>query len=77
MSIHIDRCICFQQSFSALQTLARQTGAKSLEELQAQVVFGQKCRLCHPYVRRMLQTGQTVFNEILSPESEATQQKTD
>ncbi|MEL7170694.1 MAG: (2Fe-2S)-binding protein [Bacteroidota bacterium] len=65
MSLRIDRCYCFQQTFACLKDTAAATGADSVAALQAHVTFGQKCKLCHPYARRMLQTGETVFHEII------------
>lgn len=61
----IDRCYCYQQTFEALKAVADQTGADSVEALQAHVTFGENCQLCHPYVRRMLETGETVFHEVI------------
>jgi len=61
----IDRCYCYQQSFEDLKALAEETGADSVEALQAHVTFGENCQLCHPYVRRMLETGETVFHEVI------------
>ena len=66
MGVRIDRCYCFGQRFADLKAAAEATGADSVPELQAHVVFGQRCRLCHPYVRRMLRTGETVFHEIVT-----------
>jgi len=70
MGICIDRCLCFNRTFADLQKHAQEMnptqGVISLEELQKQVVFGLKCKLCHPYVRRMLRTGETVFHQILT-----------
>ncbi len=63
--MEIDRCYCFQRTFAELKAVAEETGAASVEELQAHVMFGQNCRLCHPYVRRMLHTGETVFDEVI------------
>ncbi|MEM8559869.1 MAG: (2Fe-2S)-binding protein [Bacteroidota bacterium] len=65
MSLRIDRCYCFQQTFAHLKTVADATEADSVAGLQAHVTFGQKCKLCHPYTRRMLRTGETVFHEIV------------
>lgn len=64
--IRIDRCQCFQVTFADLKDLATETGDRTLEELQQHVEFGRRCRLCHPYVRRMLQTGETVFREVIT-----------
>lgn len=63
--MHIDRCVCFQKLFAELSDVARRTQSKSLEELQTHVTFGANCKLCHPYVRRMLDTGETVFGQGL------------
>ncbi|PKL76737.1 MAG: (2Fe-2S)-binding protein [Candidatus Melainabacteria bacterium HGW-Melainabacteria-1] len=63
--MRIDRCLCFNRSFAELKQIAKAQQLSQLSELQQVVAFGHKCRLCHPYVRRMLQTGETVFSEIL------------
>lgn len=62
---HIDRCICYQELFSDLKRVADATGAGSVEALQQHVAFGLNCGMCRPYVRRMLDTGETVFHEII------------
>ena len=64
-SLHIDRCYCFGQTFADLRGVAEATGAETVAELQGHAVFGQRCQLCHPYVRRMLRTGTTVFDRIV------------
>lgn len=76
--VHIDRCYCFSQSFAALARLAEEAGAASVPALQRAAEaegqpFGLKCRLCHPYVRRMLRTGQTDFDQIVTDEEEPPQ----
>ncbi|HEY9840743.1 MAG: (2Fe-2S)-binding protein [Candidatus Sericytochromatia bacterium] len=68
MSLRIDRCICFDKSFAELSQIARAHGITTLPELQSKVIFGQKCQLCHPYVKRMLRTRETVFGEIVVEE---------
>lgn len=68
--MRIDRCYCFQKTFAELKEHAAAHGAASVAELQEHVVFGQRCRLCHPYVRRMLRTGETVFHEIITEADE-------
>lgn len=63
--IKVDRCQCFQQSFSLLKDMAKQTGCMTIPDLQHHIEFGKNCALCHPYVKRMLETGETVFHEII------------
>ncbi|MEM1041618.1 MAG: (2Fe-2S)-binding protein [Bacteroidota bacterium] len=70
MDVHIDRCYCFSTTFDELKAVAASTGAATVEDLQDHAVFGHNCQLCHPYVRRMLRTGQVVFQEIVTAEDE-------
>jgi bacterioferritin-associated ferredoxin len=67
-NVRIDRCYCFGKTFAELKAVAQRTETSSIEELQQHALFGRQCRLCHPYVRRMLATGATVFHEILVDE---------
>lgn len=68
--VRIDRCYCFGKTFAELHDVAEATGAETVAELQRHVVFGEQCTLCHPYVRRMLRTGETVFREIVTEADE-------
>lgn len=68
--LRIDRCLCFGRTFAEMRATADATGAQSVPELQEHMLFGQKCGLCHPYVRRMLRTGQTVFDHVITAEDE-------
>ncbi len=61
----IDRCYCYEQTFAHLKAVADETDAASIEALQEHVTFGKNCQLCHPYVNCMLDTGQTIFHEVL------------
>ena len=70
MSLRIDRCLCFGKTFADLAALAETTGADTVAGLQEHALFGRKCALCHPYVRRMLRTGETVFHEVVTDEQE-------
>jgi bacterioferritin-associated ferredoxin len=68
--MQIDRCYCYQTTFDDLKTVADDTGAASVEALQEHVVFGHNCQLCHPYVRRMLRTGETTFSTVIEDDDE-------
>ena len=68
--MQIDRCLCFGKPFAELAEVAARTGAGSVAELQQHALFGRKCRLCHPYVRRMLRTGETVFGAVVTEADE-------
>lgn len=59
--IMVTHCLCYNRSFAELKAIADRCGVKSIEQLQEHIDFGLNCRLCHPYVRKMLETGETVF----------------
>ena len=71
--MQIDRCLCFGRPFAELADVAAETGAATVAELQEHALFGRKCALCHPYVRRMLRTGQTAFGEVVTDDDEPPQ----
>ena len=70
MKVCVDRCVCFDRSFVDLLAVARREGVTTLEELQEATDFGLACRICNPYVRRMLRTGETTFSVLLSDHDE-------
>ena len=66
MGYRIDRCYCFGRTFAELKDVAEETGERTVAGLQEHVLFGERCMLCHAYVRRMLRTGETVFSGIVT-----------
>jgi bacterioferritin-associated ferredoxin len=63
-AITITRCVCQRVPFAALEPLARARGW-TLEDVMRETGCGDQCGLCRPYLRRMLDTGQTEFHEVL------------
>ena len=63
--IRVDRCVCHSRTFAELRDVARDADITELSELLARADFGGGCTTCHPYVQRMLQTGEVVFHELL------------
>jgi NAD(P)H-nitrite reductase large subunit len=70
MKVCVDRCVCFDRPFVDLLAVARAHDIVTLEALQEETDFGLACRICNPYVRRMLRTGQTTFAELLNESDE-------
>ena len=62
--IEIDRCVCFDLTFSEVQA---QLGGRptSLDAIARRFGCGTSCGTCRPYLARMLRTGETVFHEII------------
>jgi bacterioferritin-associated ferredoxin len=57
----IDRCVCFDVTFSALKAYANEH-ASTMDDLRAHFGCGRRCALCVPYIEMMLRTGQTEFH---------------
>jgi bacterioferritin-associated ferredoxin len=69
-SVLVSRCICRNVPFAELMPRARAAGW-SLADLIQETGCGGQCGLCRPYLRRMLQTGETEFYQLLTdPEAE-------
>jgi bacterioferritin-associated ferredoxin len=65
VSLTINLCVCRNVPFSELLSDARRQGW-NLEDLVRLTGCGAGCGLCRPYLRRMLETGETTFREILT-----------
>jgi bacterioferritin-associated ferredoxin len=63
--LDISLCVCRGVRFADLLPRARAQNW-TLDELVRATGCGAGCGLCRPYLRRMLQTGETVFHEILT-----------
>lgn len=67
--LQIERCVCVNVSFAELLESSRAEGLDQ-EGLERRFGCCRGCGLCAPYVRRMLRTGETCFNELLSDRDE-------
>lgn len=63
--MRIDRCICFGRTFADLVARAGERGITDVDALREVEPFGLNCRLCLPYMRHALRTGETVFHRVL------------
>ena len=64
-SVLVSGCICKATSFEVLHARATAEGW-DLEALMRETGCGGQCGLCRPYLRRMLQTGETEFYQLLT-----------
>lgn len=60
----VNRCVCENLSFQEMKKTAERYHCQSIGELQCRLKFGVNCRLCLPYVEKMLITGETQFDVI-------------
>jgi bacterioferritin-associated ferredoxin len=66
--ITIDRCYCEQKLFIDLVALARREQL-DLSALARQEGCGTHCGWCIAYLRRGLQSGESIFHELLAKEA--------
>jgi len=63
-SVLISQCVCRHIPFAELLPLARARGW-DLEAIRRETGCGDQCGLCRPYLKRMLQSGETEFHEVI------------
>jgi len=61
----IDRCTCFDLRFSELKRRVEERPA-TMDQIARRYGCGSCCGICRPYIERMLETGETVFHEIIT-----------
>jgi bacterioferritin-associated ferredoxin len=64
----IDRCICFNVKFSEVKKIMDENHFTTIEEVQNIVDVSKNCKLCRPYLKKMIKTGETEFNYIIEKE---------
>jgi bacterioferritin-associated ferredoxin len=63
----VTMCVCRGMPFARVLPLAR-AGGRGLDDIARMTGCGAGCGLCRPYLRRMLETGETEFRELLVDE---------
>jgi len=66
MGLKIDKCICSNITFSELRKIAISNNADDINKLQEIVDVAKNCRLCVPYLKEMLKTGETEFHKLIT-----------
>ncbi|MBP9095312.1 MAG: (2Fe-2S)-binding protein [Ignavibacteria bacterium] len=64
----INRCVCFNVKFADVKKIMDENGFTKLEEVQSVIDVSKNCKLCRPYLEKMLETGETEFNYIIEKE---------
>lgn len=57
----VERCICHDKTFSEIKRIVREKGYTTFKEIQEAGISGTQCKMCEPYIRAMLKTGETAF----------------
>lgn len=65
MNFNITKCICYDTSFEEMKTIMQHQKVNTLEELQQIKPVALNCKLCVPYINKMIETGETKFKIII------------
>jgi bacterioferritin-associated ferredoxin len=65
MKTEVTKCVCSEITFEEMKSLMDRNNLKTFEELSREIKVASNCRLCLPYIHRMIETGKTKF-EIIS-----------
>lgn len=57
----VDQCICHEITFEEIKIIVKEKGYTSIEEIQEAGISSTNCKMCEPYIREMLKTGETSF----------------
>jgi len=63
--MRIERCVCTNQCFADVLETAACESLTTLDQIAAATGAGGQCGRCRPYLAVGLQTGQTVFHDLL------------
>lgn len=57
----VTQCVCHKRTFEEIIAVIREEKIDDFEEALALDIFGQGCRMCHPYVKKAIKTGEVAF----------------
>lgn len=60
----VKKCICFDVTFLEMKNIMKEKGITTIEELKEIKELAGNCKICVPYIKKMIQTGKTEFEII-------------
>lgn len=64
MKFEVTKCICFDMTFEEMKKIMYENNINSLVELKKIKTVASNCKLCIPYINKMIETGETKFEVI-------------
>ncbi|MBK8552330.1 MAG: hypothetical protein IPL53_15185 [Ignavibacteria bacterium] len=61
----VTKCICYDTTFEEMKRIMKERKIKTLDELKDVKIVADNCRLCVPYINKMIETGETKFHVLL------------
>ncbi|MCH8567354.1 MAG: (2Fe-2S)-binding protein [Balneolales bacterium] len=57
----VKMCVCHKKKFAQIKEICDKEGLKTLDDIIHSDVAAKGCGMCHPYIEKMLITGETCF----------------
>jgi bacterioferritin-associated ferredoxin len=57
----VTKCVCYNKTFAEMKARMDEKNLTTFDDLKNELCFGENCKICVPYVRKMIQTGETAF----------------
>ncbi|MEO6693795.1 MAG: hypothetical protein ABIY50_04365 [Ignavibacteria bacterium] len=64
MKIEVTKCICYNTTFEEMKSIMQKNKLNTVDELRNIKPVALDCRLCLPYIIKMINTGETKFDLI-------------
>jgi len=64
MKFLVNKCVCNDITFEEMKNIMKENNLKSIEELIKIKSVASNCKLCLPYIKKMIETGNTKFEII-------------
>lgn len=66
INFKITKCICYDTTFKEMRKIMRENNLRSIEELREFKPVALNCKLCLPYIKKMIRTGETEFTSLIN-----------
>jgi len=64
MKFEVTKCICYDTTFEEMKAIMIKYNLRTVDELIKIKPVALNCKLCLPYINKMIATGDTVFEVI-------------
>lgn len=61
MKFEVTKCVCYDTTFEEMKDIMNKNNINTLEELRQIKPVALNCKLCVPYINKMIETGETKF----------------
>jgi len=64
MKFEVTKCVCYDTTFEEMKEIMQKNNLTTVDELREIKPVALNCKLCLPYINKMIETGETRFEVI-------------